>query len=122
MVYRLVKWRNRHGHAIPNRVLDRPPTAELAPAQKDSDSLPPYDVLDPILEHYVEADMSPREIVGQGYDLESVKRVTSMVDRNEYKRRQAASGIRITKRAFGRDRRFPITSRYSEQEIDGTET
>jgi len=122
MVYRLAKWRNRQGHAIPNRVLDRAPTAELAPAQKDSDSLPPYDVLDPILEHYIEADMSPREIVEQGYDLESVNRVTSMVDRNEYKRRQAASGIRITKRAFGRDRRFPITSRYSEQEIDGTET
>lgn len=120
MVYRLAKWRNLRGQVIPNRVIDRPPTAELAPNQKDSDSIPPYDVLDPILERYIEADMTPREIVAEGYEAEVVRRVTSMVDRNEYKRRQAASGIRITKRAFGRDRRFPITSRYSEQTVDET--
>ena len=115
MVYRLAKWRNRPDRVIPERVITRPPTAELAPGQKDSDSLPPYEVLDPILERYIEADMTPREIAEQGFDISTVKRVAAMVDRNEYKRRQAAPGVRISKRAFGRDRRFPITSRYSEQ-------
>ena len=116
LVYRLSYWRNRHGAVIPARVLERAPSAELAPGQKDADSLPPYDVLDPILERYVEADMTPREIAEQGYDLATVRRVAAMVDRNEYKRRQAAPGVRITRRAFGRDRRFPITSRYDEQD------
>lgn len=115
LVYRLSQWRNRDGEVIPRRVIDRPPTAELAPDQKDSDSLPPYDVLDPILERYIERDMTPREIAAEGFDLDEVRRVALMVDRNEYKRRQAAPGVRITKRAFGRDRRFPITSRYDEQ-------
>ena len=115
LVYRLSKWRNRDGEIIPNRVIERPPTAELAPDQKDSDSLPPYDVLDPILERYIERDMTPREIAEDGFDIDTARRVAQMVDRNEYKRRQAAPGVRITKRAFGRDRRMPITSRYDEQ-------
>ena len=115
MVYRLARWRNQPGRVIPERVLTRPPSAELAPGQKDSDSLPPYDVLDPILARYIENDMTPREIAERGFEISTVKRVAAMVDRNEYKRRQAAPGVRITKRAFGRDRRFPITSRYSEE-------
>ncbi len=93
----------------------RPPSAELAPDQKDSDSLPAYDILDPILESYIEKDMTPREIAELGFDFATAQRVAAMVDRNEYKRRQAAPGVRITKRAFGRDRRVPITSRYDEQ-------
>ena len=115
MVYRLARWRNQPDRVIPERVLTRPPSAELAPGQKDSDSLPPYDVLDPILARYIENDMTPREIAERGFEISTVKRVAAMVDRNEYKRRQAAPGVRITKRAFGRDRRFPITSRYSEE-------
>jgi NAD+ synthase (glutamine-hydrolysing) len=114
MVYRLAEYRNRHGAVIPRRVFERPPTAELAPGQKDSDSLPPYDILDPILERYVERDESPETIVAAGFDAATVQRVVRMVDRNEYKRRQAAPGVRITRRAFGRDRRYPITSGYSE--------
>ena len=115
LVYRLAEWRNRYTEIIPQRVIDRAPSAELAPDQKDSDSLPPYDILDPILEHYIEHDLTPREIADLGFDLATAKRVARMVDRNEYKRRQAAPGVRITKRAFGRDRRFPITSGYNEQ-------
>ena len=88
----------------------------FSPGQKDSDSLPSYGVLDPILEYYIEADMTPREISEKGFDIDTVERVTTMVDRNEYKRRQAAPGVRISRRAFGRDRRFPITSRYTEHE------
>ncbi len=114
LVYRLAVWRNSVSPVIPVRVIDRPPSAELAPDQKDSDSLPPYETLDPILERYVEDDETPREIAAAGFDLATVKRVAAMVDRNEYKRRQAAPGVRISQRAFGRDRRFPITSRYDE--------
>jgi NAD+ synthase (glutamine-hydrolysing) len=116
LVYRLAAWRNQQGAVIPERVIERPPSAELRPDQKDSDSLPPYDILDPILELYIERDLTPHEIAVRGYDLETVRRVAALVDRNEYKRRQAAPGVRISERAFGRDRRFPITSRYSEQE------
>ncbi len=116
LVYRLSKWRNTQSAAIPERVITRAPSAELAPDQKDSDSLPPYDMLDPILERYIELDMTPREIAELGFDIATVRRVAAMVDRNEYKRRQAAPGVRISKRAFGRDRRFPITSRYNEQD------
>jgi len=116
LVYALAKWRNKSGEIIPVRVIDRPPTAELAPDQADTDSLPPYDVLDPILEDYIEHDLTPSQIAAKGFDLETVQRVAKMVDRNEYKRRQAAPGVRISERAFGRDRRFPITSRYSEHE------
>ena len=114
LVYRLAEYRNRRGEVIPRRVIDRAPSAELAPDQKDSDSLPPYDVLDRILELYVEQDRSPEEIIAAGFEEETVRRVAAMVDRNEYKRRQAVPGVRITRRAFGRDRRYPITSGYRE--------
>ena len=112
MVYRLAAWRNRHQQIIPERVLKRPPSAELAPDQKDEDSLPPYPVLDAILERYIEEDRCPEDIVAEGYDANTVNQVVAMVNHNEYKRRQAAPGVRITRRAFGRDRRYPITSGY----------
>jgi len=111
LVYRLAEWRNGQGQVIPHRVLERPPSAELAPDQKDEDSLPPYPLLDPILEQYVELDRSIAEIIAQGYEEATVRRVVAMVDRNEYKRRQAPPGVRITRRAFGRDRRYPITGK-----------
>ncbi len=114
MVYRLAEWRNSISHVIPQRVIDRPPSAELAPDQKDSDNLPEYEILDPILEAYIERDEPPQQIIEEGFDPDTVKRVVTLVDRNEYKRRQAAPGVRITKRAFGRDRRYPITSGYRE--------
>jgi len=113
LVYRLGRYRNTISPVIPERVLTRPPSAELAPDQKDTDSLPPYEVLDPILEMYVEEDCTPAEIVAAGFDPAVVDRVVRMVDRNEYKRRQAAPGVRITRRAFGRDRRYPITNGYA---------
>ena len=113
MVFRLAKYINRDKEIIPWRVIERPPSAELAPDQKDSDSLPDYTVLDPILERYVELDQSFDEIVSAGFDQAVVARVTRLVDRNEYKRRQAPPGIKITKRAFGRDRRYPLTSGYT---------
>jgi NAD+ synthase (glutamine-hydrolysing) len=117
VVYELAKWRNAIGGAetppIPQRVLDKPPSAELRPDQKDTDSLPPYDVLDPIVEAYVEDDRSPEDIIAaRGLDPKLVDRVVEMIDRAEYKRRQAAPGIKITPKAFGRDRRLPITNRY----------
>ncbi|ROR34701.1 NAD+ synthase [Inmirania thermothiophila] len=114
LVYRLARHRNRRGAVIPERVLARPPSAELAPDQEDTDTLPPYEVLDPILERYVEQDRAVEEIVAEGFDPEIVRRVARMVDRAEYKRRQAPPGVRITRRAFGRDRRYPITSGYRE--------
>ncbi len=113
LVYQLAEYRNTLSQVIPQRVITRPPSAELAPDQIDEDSLPPYSILDPILEMYVEQDKSATEIVSAGYKLEDVNRAISLVDRNEYKRRQAPPGIRITPRAFGRDRRYPITSGYS---------
>ncbi|MEK7260673.1 MAG: NAD(+) synthase, partial [Pseudomonadota bacterium] len=112
LVYRLAEWRNGVKPVIPRRIIERPPSAELAPDQKDSDSLPPYATLDPILERYVERDQRPAEIVAAGFDAATVSRVVAMVDRNEYKRRQAPPGVRITPRAFGRDRRYPITSGF----------
>jgi NAD+ synthase (glutamine-hydrolysing) len=115
MVYRLAEYRNRLAPVIPRRVFERPPSAELAPDQKDTDSLPPYEVLDAILARYVEQDQSPEEIIAAGFEAETVRRIAAMVDRNEYKRRQAAPGVRITRRAFGRDRRYPITSGYKER-------
>jgi len=111
-VYRLARYRNTLGEVIPARVLERPPSAELAPDQVDQDSLPPYEVLDPVLRRYIEDDQSIDEIVAAGFAEEVVRRVTRMVDRNEYKRRQAPPGVRITRRAFGRDRRYPITSGF----------
>jgi NAD+ synthase (glutamine-hydrolysing) len=115
LVYRLAEYRNTLGPVIPHRVIERPPSAELAPDQKDTDSLPPYEILDGILALYVEQDKDVDDIVAAGYDRETVVRVVNMVDRNEYKRRQAPPGIRITPRAFGRDRRYPITSGYRRQ-------
>ncbi len=112
-VYRLAAWRNRGGEVIPRRILDKPPTAELRAGQRDSDSLPPYDVLDGILEAYVEEDRSPAEIETLGFARETVERVVRLVDRAEYKRRQAPPGVRISTRAFGKDRRLPITNRYA---------
>jgi NAD+ synthase (glutamine-hydrolysing) len=112
LVFKLSEYRNSLSAAIPQRVIDRPPSAELAPDQKDSDSLPAYEVLDPILERYVEKDYSAEQIIAAGYDSDDVHRVIRMVDLNEYKRRQAPPGIRITPRAFGRDRRYPITNGF----------
>jgi NAD+ synthase (glutamine-hydrolysing) len=112
LVYDLARHRNSIGAAIPERVITRPPSAELRPDQKDSDSLPDYDVLDPILESFIEQDLSLAEITARGFDREVVIRVLEMVKRNEYKRRQAPPGVRISSRAFGRDWRYPITSGY----------
>ncbi|MCG8378933.1 MAG: NAD+ synthase, partial [Proteobacteria bacterium] len=114
-VYKLAKWRNKKQHTIPERVISRPPSAELRPDQVDQDSLPEYDVLDPILENYIEKDHHPEETIARGYDADTVYKVVNLVDKNEYKRRQAAPGVRITERAFGRDRRYPITSGYVEK-------
>ena len=115
MVYRLARYRNEsYGEhpeeVIPQIVIDRPPSAELAPGQVDEDSLPPYEILDQILELYVEHDRSAADIVERGFDPEVVKRVLRLVDLNEYKRRQSPVGVRLTKRGFGRDRRYPITN------------
>jgi NAD+ synthase (glutamine-hydrolysing) len=112
LVYRLARYRNRRSPVIPERVLTRPPSAELRPDQTDQDSLPPYEVLDPILRLYIEEDEGVDAIVARGYPSDVVRRVTRMVDRNEYKRRQAPPGVRISTRAFGRDRRYPITSGF----------
>jgi NAD+ synthase (glutamine-hydrolysing) len=97
---------------IPRSVIDKPPSAELAPDQLDSDSLPPYDVLDPIIEGYVEADLSVSDLIAAGHDADIVRRVARLIDRNEYKRRQAAPGVRVSPKAFGKDRRLPITNRW----------
>jgi NAD+ synthase (glutamine-hydrolysing) len=112
LVYRLANWRNREKEVIPLSIIRKPPSAELRPDQLDSDSLPPYEVLDQIIELYVEDDLQLGQIVAAGFDPETVTDIISMVDRNEYKRRQAAPGVRITEKAFGRDRRQPITHRY----------
>ena len=111
-VYRLANYRNGLSAVIPQRIIDRPPSAELRADQTDQDSLPPYDVLDAILEAYVERDLSARQIVASGFDAATVKKVIRMVDLAEYKRRQAPPGPRITPRNFGKDRRYPITSKY----------
>jgi len=113
LVYQLARYRNTLGEVIPERVITRPPSAELRPNQKDTDSLPDYDVLDPILEAFIERDLSVADIVAEGYEREVVLRILELVKRNEYKRRQAPPGIRISGRAFGRDWRYPITSRYT---------
>jgi NAD+ synthase (glutamine-hydrolysing) len=118
LVYELARWRNKQSDPapIPDRVLEKPPSAELRPNQRDTDSLPPYDVLDPIVEDYVEEDRSPEEMVEAGADPELVRRVVAMIDRAEYKRRQAPPGVKITPKAFGRDRRLPITNAYNRTE------
>ncbi|MDQ7016723.1 MAG: NAD+ synthase, partial [Gammaproteobacteria bacterium] len=110
LVYRLARYRNREQEVIPERVIVRPPSAELAPDQKDEDSLPPYAILDAILERFVERDESLEQMVAAGFERHTVQRVMRMVVINEYKRRQAPPGVRVTQRAFGRDRRYPITS------------
>jgi NAD+ synthase (glutamine-hydrolysing) len=112
LVYRLAAYRNGVGPAIPQRVITREPSAELRPNQKDTDSLPPYDILDPILEAFIEEDLSVEEIVARGFDRATVGRVLDLVKRNEYKRRQAPPGVRVSRRAFGRDWRYPITNGY----------
>lgn len=112
LVYALARHRNTLGRVIPERVITRPPSAELAPDQKDSDSLPPYEVLDPILEAFIEQDASVEQIAELGFDRETVVRVLQLVKRAEYKRRQAPPGVRVSNRAFGRDWRYPITSGY----------
>ncbi|MCC7198844.1 MAG: NAD+ synthase, partial [Gammaproteobacteria bacterium] len=112
LVYRLSRWRNSQSLVIPERIIERPPSAELRADQKDTDSLPPYEILDPILEAFVEDDLHVDDIVARGFERETVVRVLEMVKRNEYKRRQAPPGVRISRRAFGRDWRYPITSGY----------
>jgi NAD+ synthase (glutamine-hydrolysing) len=112
LVYKLVKWRNRKKVVIPQSIIDRPPTAELKPGQLDQDTLPPYEVLDPIIKAYVEDNKSVQQIIAKGFDKATVSKVISMIDRSEYKKRQSAPGTRITQRSFGKDWRLPITNRY----------
>lgn len=117
-VFALSRYRNTLGNAIPERVITRPPSAELAPDQKDEDSLPPYPILDEIIAAYVEQDQSLADMINAGYDAEVVTRVVTLVDRNEYKRRQGAVGPKVTRRNFGRDRRYPITSQFLTAMLD----
>jgi NAD+ synthase (glutamine-hydrolysing) len=114
LVYRLANWLNREQAVIPEAIIKRPPTAELKPGQTDQDSLPPYEVLDPIMQAYVEENKSINEIVERGFDPKIVAKVVFLIDRAEYKRRQAPPGPRITPRAFGKDWRLPITNHYRE--------
>src|SRR5438445_1617494 len=122
LVYDLARWRNGRRSVIPEGVLTRAPTAELRAGQKDTDTLPPYEILDPILKLYVEEDTPPADIVAAGYPAEVVRRVIAMVDRNEYKRRQAPPGVKITPKAFGKDRRLPITNWYRSALTENTES
>ena len=115
LVYRLAAWRNAQSRVIPPRVIERPPSAELRPDQKDTDSLPPYEVLDPILEAFIEEDLSVEQIAARGFDRTTVGRILDLVRRNEYKRRQAPPGVRVSQRAFGRDWRYPITNGYQSR-------
>ncbi len=114
LVYRLCAYRNQLSRVIPERIITRPPSAELRANQVDQDSLPPYDVLDAIIEAYVEDDLARADIVALGYSIDDVNRVIAMIDRNEYKRRQSPVGVRITDRGFGKDRRYPITAKLNE--------
>src|SRR5581483_1898954 len=114
LVYALARDRNDRADRplIPEAVLEKPPSAELRPEQLDTDSLPPYEVLDPIVEGYVEDDKSVADLVAEGHDPETVRRVARLIDRNEYKRRQSPPGVRVSPKAFGKDRRLPITNRW----------
>ena len=114
-VYRLCRYRNSIGYVIPENILTRAPSAELKPNQTDQDSLPAYEVLDAIIEAYMERNQSPREIIASGFRETDVRRVVGMLKRNEYKRRQAPVGIRVTQRGFGKDWRYPITNRYADE-------
>ena len=111
LVYKLAKYRNSLSHVIPSRIITRAPSAELRANQTDQDSLPPYDILDAIMQAYVEDDLSRKAIMQMGYSEKDVNRVTNLIDHNEYKRRQAPVGVRITQRGFGKDRRYPITAK-----------
>jgi NAD+ synthase (glutamine-hydrolysing) len=115
LVYRLAAWRNAQSRVIPPRVIERAPSAELRPDQKDTDSLPPYEILDPILEAFIEEDLSVEQIAARGFDRATVGRILDLVRRNEYKRRQAPPGVRVSRRAFGRDWRYPITNGYQSR-------
>jgi NAD+ synthase (glutamine-hydrolysing) len=119
LVFALARWRNEQAgyDLIPQNTLDKPPSAELRADQKDTDSLPPYEILDPILQAYVEEDRGVAEIARLGYDAATVQRIITLVDRSEYKRRQAPPGVKITERAFGRDRRLPITNGYKDASV-----
>jgi len=110
--FELCTWRNSQSYVIPQRVIDRPPSAELAPDQKDEDSLPPYSVLDKMLQGYIEEDLSAADLIAAGFKQEEVLRVVRLVDMNEYKRRQAAPGVRVTPKAFGKDRRYPLVNKW----------
>jgi NAD+ synthase (glutamine-hydrolysing) len=112
LVYQLCAYRNTLGRVIPERILTKAPSAELKPDQKDTDTLPPYEVLDPVLRAYVEEDRSREHIIDAGFGENVVRRVMDMVDKSEYKRRQSPPGIKITAKAFGKDRRVPITNKY----------
>jgi len=112
LVYRLARYRNSLGEVIPERVITRAPSAELRHNQTDQDALPPYEILDAIMEAYVERDLCPHDIIAQGYAEKDVRRVVKLIDNNEFKRRQAPVGVRVTPRGFGKDRRYPITSKY----------
>ena len=112
LVYALARWRNEDGAPIPASILERAPSAELRPGQRDDQSLPPYEVLDAILRGYVEEDLGREELLARGLPAAAIDQVIALVDRAEYKRRQAPPGIKVTERAFGRDRRMPITNRY----------
>jgi NAD+ synthetase len=114
-VYRLARYRNTLSDVIPENIITRAPSAELKPGQTDQDSLPPYEVLDAIIEAYMERDQSPREIIAGGLPEADVKRVVNLLKKNEYKRRQAPPGVRVSRRAFGKDWRYPITSRYPDE-------
>ena len=111
-VFELSRWRNLAGKAIPDEVIERPPTAELRENQLDQDSLPPYEVLDAVLYRFIDQEMSRAEIIEQGFDPEVVSRVAGLVFNNEWKRRQSAPGPKVSRRAFGRERRYPITNRW----------
>ena len=115
LVYQLAIWRNKNRKVIPERIINRPPTAELRDNQLDQDTLPDYEILDQILEQYIELDKRPEEIIRNGFDEETVYKIVNLVDKNEYKRRQAAPGVKITRKAFGKDRRYPISSGYIEK-------
>jgi NAD+ synthetase len=114
-VYRLAGYRNTLSDAIPQNIITRPPSAELKPDQTDQDTLPPYAVLDAIIEAYMERDESPRQIIAAGCSEADVRKVVGMLKKNEYKRRQAPVGIRVTQRSFGKDWRYPITSAYADE-------
>lgn len=115
LAYELARYRNTISPVIPQRVIDRPPSAELAPDQKDSDSLPDYAVLDQILEQLIEQELSVEVVIANGFDAATVKRISRLVDVNEYKRRQSAPGVKITSKAFGKERRYPITSAFGHR-------